>query len=188
MLKGLAASLELYAANNHDDLLLIRGIIDDLHASSDSQLLLLLNQSQILRGISQVISSSQISTVVAEVDDPKRCATEGASEEKGKVNKRLAKAGSAGVSLRGSAIDRCKPSTAHIVTGNSNWINPEAYYKFPCPLQSHDHEIAACPEFLTLTPKDWWFKIPRGRICYTCLKPKGAFNFVLNGANWCWRS
>ena len=37
---------------------------------------------------------------------------------------------------------------------------------------NHDHEIAPCTEFLVLTPKDWWFKIPTGRICYTCLKPK----------------
>ena len=64
-------------------------------------------------------------------------------------------------------------TNAHIVTGNSTWINPGSSYKFPCPLQNHDHKIAACPEFLTLTPKDRWFKIPRGRICYTCLKPKG---------------
>ena len=60
---------------------------------------------------------------------------------------------------------------AHVVTGNSTWIKPGSSYKFPCPLQSHDHEIAACPDFLTLTPKDRWLKIPRGRICYTCLKP-----------------
>ena len=64
------------------------------------------------------------------------------------------------------------PTNAHIVTGNSTWINPGSNYKFPCPLQSHDHEIAACSEFLTLTPKDRWYKIPRGHICYTCLKPK----------------
>ena len=63
---------------------------------------------------------------------------------------------------------------AHVITGNSTWIKPGSSYKFPCPLQNHDHEIAACPDFLTLTPKDRWFKIPRGRICYTCLKPKGA--------------
>ena len=52
------------------------------------------------------------------------------------------------------------PTNAHVVTGNFNWINPGSNYKFPCPLQSHDHKIAACPEFLTLTPKDRWFKIP----------------------------
>ena len=64
---------------------------------------------------------------------------------------------------------------AHVAAGNSSWIKPNLInYKFPSPLQSHDHEIAACSEFLTLTPKDRWFKIPRGRICYTCLKPKGA--------------
>ena len=33
------------------------------------------------------------------------------------------------------------PTNAHIVTGNSTWINPGSNYKFPCPLQSHDHEI-----------------------------------------------
>ena len=65
-------------------------------------------------------------------------------------------------------------TSAHVVAGNSNWIKPGSNYKFPCPLQNHDHEIAACPDFLTLTPKDHWFKIPRGCICYTCLKPKGA--------------
>ena len=27
--------------------------------------------------------------------------------------------------------------------------------------------------FFALTPKDWWFKIPMGRICYTCLNSKG---------------
>ena len=62
----------------------------------------------------------------------------------------------------------------HVAAGHSYWIKPGSHHKFPCPLQNHDHEIAACPEFLTLTPKDRWFKIPRGRICYTCLKPKGA--------------
>ena len=65
------------------------------------------------------------------------------------------------------------PPNIHVVTGNSTWINPGSNHKFPCPLQSHDHEIAACSVFLTLTPKDRWFKIPRGRFCYTCLKPKG---------------
>ena len=65
-------------------------------------------------------------------------------------------------------------TSAHVVTGTSTWIKPGSTYKFPCPLLHHDHEIAACPDFLSLTPKDRWFKIPRGRICYTCLKPKGA--------------
>ena len=60
-------------------------------------------------------------------------------------------------------------TSAHIVAGNSNWIKPGSNYKFPFPLQNHDHKIAACSEFLMLTPK-----IPRGCICYTCLKPKGA--------------
>ena len=61
----------------------------------------------------------------------------------------------------------------HVAAGHSEWIKPGSNYKFPCPLQNHDHKIAACPDFLTLTPKDRWIKIPKGRICYTCLKPKG---------------
>ena len=65
-------------------------------------------------------------------------------------------------------------TNAHIVTGSSTWIKPGSSYKFPCPLQNHYHEIATCPDFISLTPKDRWFKIPRERICYTCLKPKGA--------------
>ena len=65
-------------------------------------------------------------------------------------------------------------TSAQVITGNSTWIKLGSTQKFPCPLQNPDHEIAACSDFLTLTPKDRWLKIPKGRICYTCLKPKGA--------------
>ena len=66
------------------------------------------------------------------------------------------------------------PNTGvHTAASHSDWIKPGSTYKFPCPLQNHDHKIAACTEFLTLTPKDRWIKIPKGRICYTCLKSKG---------------
>ena len=50
----------------------------------------------------------------------------------------------------------------HTAAGHSDWIKPGSAYKFPCPLQNHDHEIAACTDFLTLTPKDHWIKIPKG--------------------------
>ena len=49
----------------------------------------------------------------------------------------------------------------HVAPGHSDWIKPGSNHKFPCPLQNHDHEIAACPDFLTLTPKDRWNKFPR---------------------------
>ena len=64
-------------------------------------------------------------------------------------------------------------SGVHIAAGHSDWIKPGSTYKFPCPLQNHNHKIDAFTDFLTLTPKDCWIKIPKGRICYTCLKPKG---------------
>ena len=63
---------------------------------------------------------------------------------------------------------------AHMTTGTPVWIKPGSTHKFTCPLPNHNHEIAACSDFLTLTSKDRWLKIPKGRICYTCLKPKGA--------------
>ena len=61
---------------------------------------------------------------------------------------------------------------AHTAAGHSDWFKPGSGYKFPCPLQNHDHEVAAYMEFLILTPKDHWIKIPKGRIQYTCLNPK----------------
>ena len=72
--------MEMHASNNHDDLLLIRGILDNLRDCSDSQLSFLLNQSQILRGTSQLISSSQAPAVPVEITDPTRSAIEGGSE------------------------------------------------------------------------------------------------------------
>ena len=52
-------------------------------------------------------------------------------------------------------------TSAHVITGNSTWIKPVSSYKFPCLLQTHDHEITACPDFLTLTPKDRWLYLPK---------------------------
>ena len=47
--------LEIRVSNNHNDLLVIRGILDQLRVSSDSQVSLLINQSQILPGASPPI-------------------------------------------------------------------------------------------------------------------------------------
>ena len=49
---------------------------------------------------------------------------------------------------------------------NSNW-------RFPCPLGGHDHELASCKEFLSLSPAEKISRVEKGRICYTCLKPRG---------------
>ena len=81
--------VEMRASNNHDDLLLIQGILDNLRACSDSQLSFLLNQSQILCGTSQLKPSSQVSTVSAEITEPKE------------VKRLITKAGSASVSAQG---------------------------------------------------------------------------------------
>ena len=47
--------MEVRASNNHDSLLAIQDVLDNLRACSDSQLSWLLNQSQILRGGPQLI-------------------------------------------------------------------------------------------------------------------------------------
>ena len=51
----------------------------------------------------------------------------------------------------------------HTAAGHSDWIKPGSNYNFLCPLQNHNHKIAACTEFLTLTPKDRWIKISKDK-------------------------
>ena len=60
--------------------------------------------------------------------------------------------------------DDDQDTSIHTAAGHSDWSKPGSGYKFPSPLQNHNHEIAACTEFLTLTPKDHWIKIPKDRI------------------------
>ena len=99
--------MEVRASNNHDSLLAIQDVLDNLRACSDSQLSWLLNQSQILRGAPQLIPSLHAPTVSAEITVPKSSVTKEGSEEKTKDIKRLiAKAGSASTGVRGSKTDR----------------------------------------------------------------------------------
>ena len=43
---------------------------------------------------------------------------------------------------------------------------------FPCPLSSHNHEMNTCRDFFSINPEERWKHIRKGRICYTCLRPK----------------
>ena len=45
---------------------------------------------------------------------------------------------------------------------NSTWINPGSNYKFPCPLQSHDHELLSAQSSLLLTQRIPGQKLPGG--------------------------
>ena len=62
---------------------------------------------------------------------------------------------------------------AHAIAGPPPipW-NPPAGLKFPCPLGNHKQEVSMWAEFFNLSPLDTWEKIERGRMCYSCLKPK----------------
>ena len=76
--------LEMHVSNNPDDLLVIRGMLDNLHACSDSQLSFLINQSQILCGVSPLILSLQVPSASVEIADPKCSVSEGGPEGKTK--------------------------------------------------------------------------------------------------------
>ena len=102
-------------SNNHDDLLLIRGIIDQLCAISVSQVSLLVNQSKVLHGALPLISSLHVPTAVVEITDPECCLSEGGPEGKiKKVNQSIIKPGSANVSVRGGIADCSERTQAAI--------------------------------------------------------------------------
>ena len=48
--------------------------------------------------------------------------------------------------------------------------------RFPCPLVNHNHEMAECKEWLSMSPADRWENTKVRRICYACLKPKAVCN------------
>ena len=46
--------------------------------------------------------------------------------------------------------------------------------KFPCPFPNHKHEVSTFAEFFSFSPLDCWEKIEKGRMCYSCLKPRSV--------------
>ena len=44
--------------------------------------------------------------------------------------------------------------------------------KFPCPLKRHNHEMADCKDFLSMSPEHRWDDIEKYRFCFTCLRPR----------------
>ena len=64
-------------------------------------------------------------------------------------------------------------ATAHAVAGPppKHW-NPPAGLKLPCPLGIYKKKVSTCLEFFNLSPVDRWEKIEKGRMCYSCFKPK----------------
>ena len=39
-------------------------------------------------------------------------------------------------------------------------------------MADHKHEVSTCGEFFALSPLDRWEQIDKGRMCFSCLKPK----------------
>ena len=55
------------------------------------------------------------------------------------------------------------------ITIERDWANPK--WKFPCPLDKHDHEVASCVEFFALTSQERRSATIK-RQCWTCFGPK----------------
>lgn len=55
----------------------------------------------------------------------------------------------------------------------ATYIPPAPWYppgmRFPCPHLSHNHEMAECKKWLSMTPTERWENTKVRRICYACL-------------------
>ena len=73
--------------------------------------------------------------------------------------------------------------TVYAMAGSNHkpW-NPPAGLKFPCPMTDHKHEVSKCAEFFALSPLDRWKQIDKGRMCFSCLKPKTGLFVNLESA------
>ena len=49
------------------------------------------------------------------------------------------------------------------------WFNPK--WRFPCPINDHDHELAHCTDFFSLTPAERK-RLTGRKMCWTCLGPR----------------
>ena len=62
----------------------------------------------------------------------------------------------------------------------ATYVPPAPWYppgmRFPCPLSSHNHEMAECKEWLSMTPTERWENTKVRRICYACLRPMAMCN------------
>ena len=52
--------------------------------------------------------------------------------------------------------------------------NPSTELKFSCPITGHKQEVSKCKEFFDMSPEDRWEKLKKGRMCFSCLKPRGV--------------
>ena len=69
-----------------------------------------------------------------------------------------------------SSEDESRSGSHTVSYHNKQWFNPAL--KFPCPIGNHKHELSNCAEFFAYNPVERWNKMEKGKVCYTCLKPK----------------
>ena len=57
---------------------------------------------------------------------------------------------------------------------NKKWY--PSNLKFQCPIGNHKHELNTCAEFFSLSPIERWYKMDKGKLCYSCLYPQDVCN------------
>ena len=98
--------LKIRMSSNRDDLLLMRTMIDQLCAMSDSQVSLLANQFQVLREAHQVAQSLHVPTASVEAADPEHTVIIGGPRDKVKgLEQTVIKNGSVGLGVRDIVVD-----------------------------------------------------------------------------------
>ena len=66
-------------------------------------------------------------------------------------------------------MDQVYRIDSHLMKSGKWW---NANFKYPCQVESHNHELYQCGVFIGMTPKERHDKL-KGRICRTCLRPGG---------------
>ena len=78
--------------------------------------------------------------------------------------------------MQGQDKEESDQETSVLAVRESNpklWNLPSEF-KFPCPVAGHNHEIRKSKKFFNMSPKDRWEKVEKGRMCFSCLEPRGT--------------
>lgn len=55
-------------------------------------------------------------------------------------------------------------------------------FRYPCPIESHNHELFQCEAFFSMTPRERQETL-KGQTCKTCFKPGGTC--ITRGSRMC---
>ena len=73
-----------------------------------------------------------------------------------------------------SSGDEFKPTVHAALAPTQKPWKPPSGLKFSCPMGNHKHKVSPCAEFFALSPLELRVKIDKGRLCFSCFKPKNT--------------